>query len=111
LLIEITQFFTVSNVLVSPLIKNCITRLKEIDEQLHHFVNLRVPYSSILIIYDVDKVNITDISKDEDISLKIKLIDFGFYKFLSESNEKDQSISQAIKNLVNTLEILISSYK
>lgn len=89
------------------MIKICINKLKEICEKLQSFKYLRVPYSSILIIYDVEKINITDLSKDNELDIRIKLIDFGFFKYISESYEIDQGISLAINNLVCALETII----
>ena len=106
---EIIEFFTVSNTLILPLIKICINKLKEICEKLQSFKNLRVPYSSILIIYDVEKINITDLSKDEDLDIRIKLIDFGFFKYNYEGYEIDQGISIAINNLVHALGNIIEN--
>ncbi len=91
------------------MIKICINKLKEICEKLQSFKNLRVPYSSILIIYDVEKVNITDLNKDEDLDIRIKLIDFGFFKYNYEGYEIDQGISIAINNLVHALGNIIEN--
>ena len=101
----------IANILITPIIIECTKKLKDINEKLQEFKFLRVPYSSILIIYDVDKVDTLNLNLNKDLILTIKLIDFGFYKYLPESSETDPAIIFAIINLIQILDDLIDKNK
>ena len=84
----------------------------KINENLDYFKSLRVPYSSILMIYDVDKVrNNMENLEIKNFNLTIKLIDFGYYENLPKSSETDHDIKFGMNNLIQVLEdIIINKY-